>query len=154
MKLKGMVAATRLKYGLLLGSLLVSAALSCCQGGANTIKPSLDNEFSLGIGQVAELQGEHLTIQFEGIQEDSRCPKGAMCIWQGRVRSLIQINGNGPAAGLSLTEPGLSSARGKDTYKRYEFTSHVEPYPEVGKQISSKDYRLFLVIRKMPAGTN
>jgi hypothetical protein len=154
MKLGGMVAAMRLKYGLLLGSLLVLAALSGCQGGVNTIKSSLDNKFSLAIGQVAELQGEQLTVMFEGIQEDSRCPKGAMCIWQGRVRSLVQINGNGPAAELSLTEPGLSSERGKDMYKQYEFTSHVEPYPEVGKQISGKDYRLFLVIRKMPAGTN
>lgn len=142
------------RYSLLLCALLALTVLSGCQDGTNTVKASFDNEFSLTAGQIAELKGKQLTVQFEGIQDDSRCPKGATCIWQGKVRSIIKISDNGLTSKLVLTEPGLSSDRGKDTYKQYEFTSHIEPYPELGKEILSKDYRLFLIIRNMPAGTN
>ena len=103
----------------------------------------------MATGQIAELKGEQITIQFEGIQEDSRCPKGAMCIWQGRVSSILQISDNGLSSKIVLTEPGLSDQYGKNRYKQYEFTSHVQPYPELGKEISSEDYRLFLTVKKI-----
>jgi hypothetical protein len=51
---------------------------------------------------------------------------------------------------MVLIESGLSDERGKAAYGQYEFTSRVEPYPELGKQIAAKDYRLFLIVRKQP----
>jgi hypothetical protein len=138
----------------LLISFLVLILLAGCQGSEARIKASIDTEFSFAIGQTAELQGEQITILFEGIQDDSRCPKGATCIWQGRVSSILRINDNGLTSKLVLTEPGLSDQNGKNIYKQYEFTSHVQPYPELGKKISSEDYRLLLTIKKMPAGTD
>lgn len=142
------------KHILLLSSLLILITAVGCQNSEGRIRASINNEFSLAIGQIAELKGEQITLQFEGIQEDSRCPKGATCIWQGRVSSILQISDNGLSSKIVLTEPGLSDQYGKSTYKQYEFTSHVQPYPELGKKILSEDYRLFLTVTKIPAGTD
>jgi len=142
------------KHILLLSSLLILITLVGCQSEEGRIKASIDNEFSLAIGQTAELKGEQITIQFEEIQEDSRCPKGATCIWQGRVSSILQISDNGLSSKIVLIEPGLSDRYGKNTYKQYEFSSHAQPYPELCKKISSEDYRLFLTVKKIPAGTD
>jgi len=142
------------KHILLLSSLVILITSVSCQSGEGRIQASIDNEFSLTVGQIAELKGEQITLQFEGIQEDSRCPKGATCIWQGRVSSILQISDDGLSSKIVLAEPGLSDQYGKNTYKQYEFTSHVQPYPELGKQISSEDYRLFLTVKKIPAGTD
>jgi hypothetical protein len=138
------------RYSVLLMSLLALTALSGCRGGTNTVRASLGNEFSLAVGQAVELEGEQLTVQFEGVRDDSRCPKGATCIWQGRVTAVIRISSKGQSTELALTGPGLSDERGQADYGQYEITSRVEPYPELGRQIESRDYRLFLTVREQP----
>ena len=143
-----------IKHILALIALLILAVLCGCQGSDGTIKASLNQEFTLSIGQTAGLTGEPLTIQFVEIQDDSRCPKGAMCIWQGRVSAVLQVSDVSDSIRIVLTEPGLSDQYGRGTYKKYEFTSHVQPYPELGKQIAIDDYRILLTIKKIPAGSD
>jgi len=142
------------KHVVLFSTLLILIAAVGCQGSEGIIKASIDNEFSLTLGQIAELKSEGITLQFEGIQEDSRCPKGATCFWQGRVRSILNISDNGLSSQIVLTDPGLSDQNDKNTYKQYEFSSHVQPYPELNKKISSEDYLLFLTVKKIPAGAD
>jgi hypothetical protein len=128
----------------------MATCLCSCQAAAGGMQAALDHEFSLSIGQSAELRSEQIAVQFVQIEEDSRCPRGAMCIWQGRVRSSLRITDAGNSSTLVLIQPGLSSEYGKDTYGRYDITSRVEPYPELGSKIAKGDYRLFLTIRKAP----
>lgn len=142
------------KYTLFLASLLILTISSGCQANEGTIKASLNNEFSLAIGQTAGIQEEQLIIKFDGIQEDSRCPRGATCIWQGRVSCVLQVSDGNDSTKIVLTEPGLSSQYGEGIYKNYDFTSHVQPYPELGKKISSEDYRVLLTVKKILAGAN
>jgi len=133
---------------LILISLLILTILSGCQGSDGTVKATLDKEFSLAPGQTTMLTGEPLTVQFIEVQEDSRCPKGAMCIWQGRVSAVLQVSDGSDSTKMVLTEPGLSDQHGRGTYKQYEFTSHVQPYPELVKQIDKEDYRILLTIKR------
>jgi hypothetical protein len=144
------------KPGLFIGIALLSilTVLCGCQGGDGMVKASLNNEFSLAIGQSAGLTGEPLTIQFVEIQDDSRCPKGAMCIWQGRVSAVLQVSDGSDSTRIVLTEPGLSDQWGRGTYKKYELLSHVQPYPELGKQISKADYRILLTVKTIQAGSD
>src|SRR4030042_1368138 len=135
------------KHTLFLISVFLLTILSGCQSSEGTIKVALNNEFSLAIGQTAELPEEQLTIEFKGIQEDSRCPRGATCIWQGRVSCVLQVSDSSDSTKIVLTEPGLSDQYGKIIYKKYEFTSHVQPYPELGKKITNEEYRVLLTIK-------
>jgi hypothetical protein len=47
----------------------------------------------------------------------------------------------------------LSDQYGRSTYKKYVFTFRVQPYPELGKKISTEDYRVLLTIEKIPPGS-
>jgi hypothetical protein len=136
------------KRFLIFSFLLIAVAVAGCQSDEGRIQASLDKEFSLSIGQTAVIKSEQLTLQFEGIQEDSRCPKGATCFWAGRVISTLLINDNGLTSRIVLTEPRPIDQPDANTYKQYEFTSQVQPYPELGKQISKEDYRLVITVKK------
>ena len=114
------------------------------------VQASLGQEFSLAIGQGALIQSENLKIEFEDVIEDSRCPTGVVCIWQGRVSCVINITDTDSPYKMVLTEPGLTDQPNKEIYKNYQFTFHVQPYPEAGKQIAKDEYRLLLTVNKRP----
>lgn len=39
----------------------------------------------IAFGQTKEFPEAGITVTFEDVVEDSRCPTGAMCIWEGAV---------------------------------------------------------------------
>ncbi len=139
------------KYSLyLLASLVIVLSLSSCVGGIGGAKARLGEEFSLSVGQSVVITGEDLGIKFVEVLEDSRCPKGVTCVWEGRVAALVEISTDGSSQQLELTEPGLTDAPARETFKEYEITYKVEPYPEVGKEISADEYRLLITVSLAP----
>jgi len=112
----------------------------------NGDKVGLGQEFSLAVGQGALITGEGLGIKFVEVLEDSRCPKGATCIWEGKVDVIIELTDGGSSYQMTLSQPGLSDQYSSETYKGYKFSFNVNPYPEADKQISPDEYRLSLII--------
>ena len=131
----------------LLTSVFIVLLLGSCTG-TGEVKASLDQEFSLSIGQSALIAEENLQIGFEEVAEDSRCAKNVTCIWAGRVSSVVEITDNGSSNMIMLTQPGLTDQYAKETYKEYQLTFNVEPYPEAGKEIAADEYRLLLIVSK------
>ncbi len=139
------------KYSLyLLVSLIIVLSLSSCVGGIGEAKARLGEQFIMPVGQSVVIIGEDLGIKFVEVSEDNRCPKGASCVWAGRVTALIEISTDGSSQQLELTEPGLTDAPAWDTFKEYELIYKVEPYPEAGKEISSDEYRLLITVSLPP----
>jgi hypothetical protein len=134
----------------LLASLAIILLLSSCTGGTGGVEARLGEEFSLSSGHGIVITGEDLEIKFVEVSEDSRCPKGVTCVWEGRVTALVEISADESAHQLELTEPGLTSAPARETFKEYEITYKVEPYPEVGKEISADKYRLLITVSLAP----
>jgi hypothetical protein len=71
---------------------------------------SLGYPFLLRSGETVSVDGEGLTITYERLLEDSRCPEDVQCIWEGNGRILLTLAkvGSSPA-GLELNtalEPG------------------------------------------------
>ncbi len=130
-------------------TILILAALllvgSACQPG---VKAGLGEEVSLAIGQSVSITGENLRVSFKGVSEDSRCPTGATCVWQGRVICLVKVSQGGAAYLLSFIQPGLTDQSAEQDFLGYRFAFSVEPYPEVGKEIASSQYRLLLTVSK------
>jgi len=114
----------------------------------NSDTVSLGQEFSLRIGESASIRGEELQVKFSEVTEDSRCPTGVVCIWEGRVSCLVEITYRESLHQVELTEPGLTSWPPENTFKEYKIAYHVEPYPQAGTEIVAEDYRLFLRISK------
>jgi hypothetical protein len=120
-----------------------------CAGGGGPIKASLGQEFTLAIGQTAEITGENLMIRFLEVVEDSRCARDVYCVWAGRVSVVVEIKDDGSPYKMVLTEPGLTDAPGRETYQGYSLSFHVTPYPEAGKKITADEYRLSLVVTQI-----
>ena len=117
---------------------------------SRTVDAALDQPFELKVGQSATLAGEGLTLSFEAVAEDSRCPTGVQCVWEGNAKVLAVASKDGKAAGLELNtalEPRTA------TYLDYtiELVS-LEPHPDAqGGAIPQNRYRATFVVRKTAA---
>ncbi len=139
----------KVKFGLyLLAFVAVFLLLGGCVVTPGKVEVDLGQEFSLAIGQSAIISGENLEIKFKEVVEDSRCPEGATCVWAGRVSVIVEITENGAPYQMVLTHPGLTDEDAGETYKEYRLTFKVEPYPELGKEIATNEYRLLLTVSK------
>ena len=132
----------------LLFALLLALSIGCASVGEKAKTP-FSQEFSLRIGQSEQIGDAELEIKFEKVTEDSRCPKGATCIWAGQVSCEVLITDKKYSSYLTLTEPGLPNFPNQTIYKSYRLVYHVQPYPELSKKISAEEYRLVLIIEKL-----
>ena len=136
------------KYGFYLVAFVAIFLLLGGCIGTGGLKASLGQQFSLSIGQSAQIEGEDLQIKFVEVVEDSRCPTGATCIWEGRVSLTVEIKEDNSPYKMVLIQPGMTDQYSEETYKEYRFTFKVEPYPEVDKEIAVTEYRLLLTVSK------
>jgi hypothetical protein len=68
-----------------------SVSLACAGSGAavgantpaTTKVVAVHQDYDLSPGQTAVVDGGALTVSFEKVSEDSRCPTGVQCIWAG-----------------------------------------------------------------------
>ena len=141
----GLIKNVRMKF-LIITIILstVSFVIAACSSNA----VSLGQEFSLHIGESASIRGEKLQFRFLEVTEDSRCPTGVVCIWEGRVSCLVEITYRESLHRVELTEPSLTSWPPENTFNEYKIAYHIEPYPQAGAEIAEDEYRLHLKISK------
>jgi hypothetical protein len=134
----------------LIGFLIVPVLLStgCLPVNTNVIKTSLNQEFTLPVGQTAVINGEDLSLKFERVTTDSRCAKGNTCIWAGEAKCQVQVKHNEVSSSVVFTIPGSSEGTARNFIDGYTASFNLEPYPEAGKQIAESDYALLLKITK------
>jgi hypothetical protein len=106
------------------------------------ISAALDEDFPLGYGQTARLDGGQLAVTFAEVDEDSRCPADVECIQAGwvTIRLAVKVGEeNGEDVTITLqpgaADPATASAGG------YTITlAEVEPYPVSTEPTSFNDY--------------
>lgn len=78
----------------------LTLALSGCGKGAGsegTDSPSQatvpvdGKEFTLRAGESVRLEGSQSIFQFLAVPEDSRCPEGVQCIWEGNAQLSLKL---------------------------------------------------------------
>jgi hypothetical protein len=124
--------------------LLAGLLLTGCSGN---LSAPLNSKFTLQPGQAADIQGQDLTVKFAGITADSRCPQGANCIVAGDVTIELIMTSSGKSNFASMTQ--LAGQVAKDTYKEFEITATVSPYPVLGHKIQPEDYRVTFTVKKL-----
>ena len=132
-------------------AIVISMATACAMlasGCTSYVKVPLGQEFTLAPGQEVSISGEPLRVMFDRVIEDSRCPTGVVCIWEGRVGCLIRMTYQGNYEWVILTKPGLSDDAAGQTYREYRLNLSVAPYPQAGKAIAPGDYRLIITVSK------
>jgi uncharacterized protein YcfL len=136
-----------MRMKILIISLLLPIASFVIAGCSSNVA-SLGEEFSLLMGESVSIKGEELQIKFVEVTEDSRCPTGVVCVWEGRVSCLVEITYRESIHSIVLTEPGSTSWPSEITFEDYKITYHVEPYPQAGTEIAKEEYHLEITISK------
>jgi len=123
--------------------------LSGCAGGAGGGSkcetpvgqhPVLGNSFNLRYGEHSTLAGENLTLTFAQVLEESRCPVGVRCIWEGNAR--IGVKAERPPSRPATLELNTSGRYDKEaTYQGYQVQLlNVVPHPAHGQALQATDY--------------
>ena len=130
---------------------VVLLALSCGESDAPTSDgnrsrtPSGPKEVMVRVGET--VVANSLEITFTRVLEDSRCPVGVTCIWEGNAKVELEVaalNGDGPTIRLVLntaTEP-----RAGDAYGQRITLTAVRPNPVATAPIPLDTYEVRLKV--------
>jgi hypothetical protein len=92
---------------------------------------------------------DHITVCLDSLVEDSRCPTGVVCVWQGTAiaKFSVTVNNNQEPVTLSTGKlPGFPSDTILMGYK-IEFINLL-PYPEINVNHDISEYRAEVKITK------
>ena len=51
----------------------------------------MNREFDLRVGQEITVAGTDMKVRFDSVKEDSRCPEGVDCIWEGNAKIALTL---------------------------------------------------------------
>ena len=125
------------------------AALACAFALAAVAdeKPRAEGGVEIKVGQEKEVEGGDLRIAFERVAEDSRCPQGVQCVWQGNARvRLVAIDRKGECVEFDLNtgvEP-FEHQFGVYTIR----LAKLAPYPSADRKPGPGDYSATVVVTK------
>ena len=143
MRRVGLAAAVVLCSSLVLASIFGTASRPGKRAGVK-----LGEEFKLGVGKSAAVKGGGLGIEFVSVVEDSRCPQGVDCIWEGNAKVRLRLKkAGGASAEIELNtnvEPQRAAALGYDV----RLTS-LAPYPKGSEAVDKKSYVAALEVRRV-----
>ena len=133
----------------LLATIAFVVPLSGCAGSAasglkcETLterNPVLGSTFNVRLGERSTLAGENLTLTFVQVLEESRCPAGVQCIWEGNARVGVKAEKRpSPPATLELNTSGRYAREA--TYQGYTVQLlEVVPHPAQGQTLQATDY--------------
>jgi len=102
--------------------------------------PKLGEAFTLSFGQSISIQNTDLKLKFTTLLEESRCPEGLMCFWEGNAKIALEVN---------HTQIVLNTAlKPRETlYQRYKIAlMDLSPYPKIGDSINVEEYMATLLV--------
>jgi hypothetical protein len=124
-----------------------SVSLACTGSGAavGSTSPSatkvvaLGENFDLSPGQTAVVDGGALTVSFEKVSEDSRCPTGVQCIWAGN--GAVVLAPSTPSTGRYTVTLNTTLTPHAVKAGSYEVSLvGLNPYPQQGSTIPRASY--------------
>ena len=101
--------------------------------------------FLLHNGELINIENK-ITIAFLGVDSDSRCPLGAMCVWAGDAAVKVNV-----ADGQKQQQFIMHSYLQPDSFSSDSYTIKLyslRPYPKIGMQIKPEDYIAWLKVKR------
>ena len=95
---------------------------------------------------------DDLSVTFESVTEDSRCPCDAECIWAGEIGVKIKMQANGTTLSKLFTLDGYEGDSGGVLEMDFEGYNiellDVLPYPCNGQPDSNNDYEIKVLVTR------
>lgn len=90
----------------------------------------------------------HTSLRLVQVLQDSRCPKGADCIWAGNAKVEVEIiNEKGDKITKQVTINGLQAPAVYTEDGLEIFIRGLAPYPTTGSKINPSDYYLRVEVK-------
>jgi hypothetical protein len=114
--------------------------------GAGQAEAPVGRPFELKVAGVTRIAGESLTVEFEKVVEDSRCPVGVTCVWEGDAVARLHLLGSGGER-ATLNLHTQSSFPREGTFQKFRIRLvGVAPVPRSGSEIPPGSYVATLVL--------
>lgn len=118
-----------------------------CEQPTNPTGQTVDKEFVLNYGRSIQLQYiDTFFVSLLDVLEDSRCPKGYTCFWEGNAKITLNIDQRRTIVNTTLDPKEVIYIGKSGTPYRIKLLS-VSPYPELDVQRSLKDYSITFIVR-------
>ena len=104
----------------------------------------IDFEFGepFTISQGEKVTDRYLTIQFDRVSYDSRCPQGMPCDWDGRIDCVFTLEEKGASKSVTVSSGDLSQGGTDQAYFNGYIIklNNIAPLRTVDEEIAQKDY--------------
>jgi hypothetical protein len=108
---------------------------------------TLGQEFEVRLGRQVSIEHEGLTVAFNSLVEDSRCPQGVTCVWAGNGKVLLRLSKTGKRPALMRLNTNLDPKQ--DAYRGYDVKLvDLRPYPKKDVSIKKRDYVATLIVTR------
>jgi hypothetical protein len=128
-------------------ALSLFATIACAGSGAavgsnnpvGTKVVAVDQDFDLARGATATIDGGALTLTFDKVAADSRCPTGVQCVWAGNGAVVLTVAPVGESKySIQLNTTVAPSEATAGAYRI--FLVGLKPYPQQGSTIPAASY--------------
>ena len=105
-----------------------------------SITANLGQAFDIKVGQEATISSQQLLLKFLSVSEDSRCPIGTNCVWEGNGKVNIKLTAQGHTS-VAIELNTAKSLPSEATYLSYKISLlDLQPYPSAGRTIQQSEY--------------
>ena len=143
----------------ILASLYLVWILAACQTANPTIEAAMNTEFTLARDQSARIKTTDMTVTFNSVLSDDRCPIEVECAASGPVTISLSIQHEGEDFPTNVTLQTFTDQEGRaptgefggidasaDIGDHLIYVVGVVPYPRNLSGIKASDYQATLVV--------
>jgi hypothetical protein len=105
----------------------------------------LNTEFTLAPGGAMRINDTPLTVRFNEVTSDSRCPADALCIQAGSAAVQITAESNGSTRSYDLQTGNMKPVQDEGLTIALV---HLLPYPYSSRKIPPEEYRATLKVTR------
>lgn len=136
----------------LLVLVVLTSAVGCAtasgeSGGTAAQSRALGDPVTLKPGERAVFEADRLHVRFDKVVSDSRCPKGAQCVWAGEA--VVRLTVTLPDKSNKTVDVKASVTESAATVGAFRLSiSDLQPAPTTEGPVRDSDYRVTLVVAK------
>jgi hypothetical protein len=118
------------------------------QAAGRTTTASFGSSTQLNVDGAVEV-GDEVTLTFVEVTEDSRCPTGVQCVWEGNAKVLFNVTSADGTSQITLNTNGGSEYPSRASADGYTVNlDKLDPYPQEGKPINPKRYTATVIVTR------
>jgi hypothetical protein len=129
--------------------LVFLAACASAGSGPAAPTPAVNEEFTLAPGQTAVVNDAKISLTFETVREDSRCPSDVQCVWEGDAVVVLKVKTTADEVTREVhTQGGESRPREAPAGDHVVTLVRLDPTPRSASPIDPSAYRATLLLSR------